>query len=273
MVIDFHVHLAQYESYCDSAFDYYAQSFPSPEAYQAYREKYENPAAFLELMDEHGVDYSVILAEVAPLTTGIATNDMVAAFCRGNSRLIPFCTFNPYLHPDMGRSLEDMCAKHGFKGVKLYPTYNHFYPNDPVLYPLYAAAQSLSVPVLFHTGSSVFKNSRIKYGNPIHFDDVAVDFPGLKIVMAHGGRGPWYDEAMTMVRLHENVYIDVGGLPPQKLTEYYPDLERFAHKFVFGSDWPGVDVKRNTEKIAKLPLSRPAVAKILGENAAKLLAL
>jgi len=67
---------------------------------------------------------------------------------------------------------------------------------------------------------------------------VAVDFSELKIVMAHGGRAPWYEESMTMVRLHKNVYIDVAGLPPQKLLEYFPDMERFAHKFVFGTDWP-----------------------------------
>jgi predicted TIM-barrel fold metal-dependent hydrolase len=87
-------------------------------------------------------------------------------------------------------------------------------------YLLYAVAEKLGIPILFHTGSSIFKNSRIKYGNPILYDDVAIDFPELKIVMAHGGRGPWYEEAALMVRL---------------LT-YFPDLERFADKFIFGTD-------------------------------------
>lgn len=272
-IIDFHVHLAQYEVYCDSAFEWNSQAYSSHEAYKAFRNKYKNPDAFIKLMDENGVDYSVILAEVAPLTTGIATNEMVESFCQGNSRLIPFCTFNPQVDPQMSHSLEELCVKHGFKGVKLYPTYNHFYPNDPVMYPLYSEAERLSIPVSFHTGSSVFKNSRIKYGNPIFFDDVAVDFPNLKIIMAHGGRGPWYDEALTMVRLHENIYIDVAGLPPQKLLEYFPDIARFAHKFVFGTDWPGADMKRNIEKISKLPISRDAVEMILGENAMKILGL
>ena len=207
------------------------------------------------------------------MTTGIATNEMVESFCHGNPRLIPFCTFNPYLHPDMGESLKNLCTQHGFKGVKLYPTYNHFYPNDPVLYPLYSEAEKLSIPILFHTGSSIFENSRIKYGNPIFFDDLAIDFPNLKIIMAHGGRGPWYDEALTMIRLHKNIYIDVAGLPPQKLLEYFPDLERFAHKFVFGTDWPNVDVKKNIEKLNKLPVSPEAIKKILGENALEILGL
>ncbi len=272
-IIDFHVHLAQYEPFSDSAYEFYLKSYPSADAYKAFRDKYKNPVEFTGLMDESGVDYAVLLAEVAPLTTGIATNEMIAAFCRGNPRLIPFCTFNPQLDANMGKSLEDLCVKQGFKGLKLYPTYNHFYPNDPAIYPLYAAAERLSIPVLFHTGSSVFKNSRIKYGNPILFDDVAVDFPDLTIIMAHGGRGPWYGEAMAMVRLHANVYIDAAGLPPQKLLEYFPEMERFAHKFVFGTDWPGADMKRNIEKIGKLPLAREAVDKILGENALRILGL
>ena len=271
LVIDFHVHLAQYENLSTSTFEFGAAAYPSKKAYQAYCRKYSDPDNFLALMDANGVDYTIVVAEYAPLTTGIASNEKVAAFCQGKPRLIPFCSLNPYQHTDMHKRLDDLVVNHGFRGLKLYPTYNYFYPNDNFMYHLYSAAQRLGIPVLFHTGSSVFANSRIKYGNPIFFDDVAVDFPDLKIVMAHGGRGPWYEEAMTMVRLHRNVYIDVTGLPPQKLTEFFPDMRRFADKFVFGTDWPTVDVKKNIEAICSLDLPADAVAKILGQNAWRLL--
>ena len=272
-VIDFHVHLPEYEVFCESAYEWFTQAFPSVDAYQAFCRKYSDAGHFIELMDENGVDYSVILAEVAPLTTGIATNEMVEAFCQGRPRLIPFCTFNPYMNSNMAKAMEELHANHGFKGIKLYPTYNHFYPNEPSMYPLYAMAERLSIPILFHTGSSIFANSRIKYGNPIFFDDVAVDFPDLKILMAHGGRGPWYNEALTMVRLHRNVYIEAAGLPPQKLIDFFPDMDRFAHKFVFGTDWPNVDVRKNIAKIRDLPLSPAAIDQILGENAQRILGL
>ena len=157
--------------------------------------------------------------------------------------------------------------------MKLYPTYNFFYPNDPMLYPLYEAAQELGLPVMFHTGLSVFKGSRLKYGDPIFYDDIAVDFPDLKIVMCHGGRDCWYKEAVTVARLHENVYIDVAGLPPKKLLTYFPDLPRLAHKFVFGTDWPSVDIGKNADDLAALPLPEEAVRGILGETAARLLGL
>lgn len=168
-VIDFHVHLSKYEYFSVDAFNFFASAFPSRDEYVKLCDKYSDPQAFLQLMDTNGVDYSVILAEIAPLTTGIATNEMVETFCQVSPRLIPFCTINPYLHPDMGKMLEDLCLNHGFKGLKLYPTYNYFYPNDNFMYPLYAVAERLDIPVHFHTGSSIFSNSRLKYGNPIFF--------------------------------------------------------------------------------------------------------
>jgi predicted TIM-barrel fold metal-dependent hydrolase len=119
----------------------------------------------------------------------------------------------------------------------------------------------------------VFRNARIKYGNPIFFDDVATDFPELSIVLAHGGRGPWYEEAMTMLRLHKNVYIDVTGLPVRKLPQFFPDIDRFSHKFVFGTDWPQIVMKESIAKFSQIGLSEESRIKILGGNAARLLKL
>ncbi len=272
-VIDFHIHLSEYESFGEDAFNFFASAYPSKEEYVKYCKKYSDPHAFLQLMDQNGVDYSVALAEISPLSTGICTNEMIEDFCKVSPRLIPFCTINPYLHPNMGEMLEDLCLNHGFKGLKLLPSYNYFYPNDNFIYPLYAVAEKLGIPVLFHTGTSIFYGVRVKYANPIYFDDVAVDFPNLKIIMAHGGRGLWYNEALTIARLHKNIYIEVSGLPPQKLLQFFPPMERFADKFIFGTDWPSVDVKKNIEIIRNLDISEEAKSKILGENAKRLLGL
>lgn len=273
IVIDFHVHLPEYTDMTPDIFEFYSAFYPSKEAYLDFVKKYTDPNSFIELMDKNGVDYSVVLAEIAPLTSGYLYNEQVEEFCKGNSRLIPFCTLNPYIHNNLGEKLEDLCLNHGFKGIKLYPSYNHYYPNDRSIYPIYAVAERLGIPVLLHTGTSIFKGSRLKYSNPIYLDDVAGDFPNLKIIMAHGGRGPWYDEAMALIRLHKNVYIDVTGLPPKKLLEYFPIMERFSHKFVFGSDWPSVDVKKNIDAVRNLNISQEAISRILGGNAKQLLGL
>jgi predicted TIM-barrel fold metal-dependent hydrolase len=126
----------------------------------------------------------------------------------------------------------------------------------------------LNIPVLVHTGSSIFKGSRLKFANPILLDDVAVDFPELKIIMAHSGRGHWYNEAFFLSRLHKNVYMEISGLPPKKLLSYFPNLEENADKVIFGSDWPGItSIKDNIEAVNALPLQNSTKEKILSKNA------
>ncbi|MDR2076590.1 MAG: amidohydrolase family protein [Desulfovibrio sp.] len=272
-VIDFHIHLVRYEPPSASLMELMDRSFPTRADYEAFEAAYSDPEAFVRLMTDSGLDYGVILAEDAPLTTGRAPNELVAEFCAGREQLIPFCTVNPHLDPEPLKTLKTYCGERGFKGLKLYPTYNHFYPNEAKMYPLYGLAQEMGVPVLFHTGSSVFRHARIKYGNPIFFDDVAQDFPRLNIVLAHGGRGAWYDEAMTMVRLHRNVSIDVTGLPVRKLPQYFPDIDRFSDSFLFGTDWPQVVIKDSIAKFSRIGLSPESREKILGGNAARLLGL
>ncbi len=272
LLIDMHVHLARYKIQSESTRRWFISLYPSEADYQAVCDAYAAPDDFCAMLAEKGVDYAVILAEDTPAVTGVAGNDMVAAFCQGHPQLLPFCTFDPLREKDMPGQLRRLAAQ-GFRGVKLYPTYNFFYPNDPMMYPLYEAAQELKLPVMFHTGLSVFRNSRLKYGDPIFYDDIAVDFPDLKLVMCHGGRDCWYKEAVTVARLHENVFIDVAGLPPKKLLTYFPDLPRLAHKFVFGTDWPSVDIGKNADDLARLPLPEESVRGILGETAKGLLGL
>jgi len=236
--------------------------------------RYSSAEAFLGLMDECGVDFTVVLAELAPITTGIADNESVARFCSASPRLIPFVSINPYTSTRPSEELGRWVTDHGFRGLKLYPTYQQFYPNDSRIYPLYAKAQDLGIPVMLHLGSSIFTGSRLKYGDPLYVDDVAVDFPGLSLIQSHSGRPFWYEKAFALARLHQNVYMEVAGLPPQKLLTYFPELERLADKVIFGSDWPGVPtLKENIQAIQCLPIGEEARQKILGGNAATLLGL
>jgi predicted TIM-barrel fold metal-dependent hydrolase len=160
----------------------------------------------------------------------------------------------------------------GFRGLKLYPTYQGFYANDSIIYPLYAKAEELGIPVMIHTGSSIFTGARLKYGDPLWIDDVAVDFPELPLIQVHSGRGFWYRRAFFLARLHRNVYMGIAGLPPLRLLDYFPELEKNSDKIVFGTDWPGLrSIKSNIEAIRSLPITEETKAKILGDNAARLL--
>jgi predicted TIM-barrel fold metal-dependent hydrolase len=271
-IVDFHFHVTTADEYAPWFLDWMSPVVKStPEEYL--HRVLDTPESMLEYLDEQGIDYAVCLAETNPLTTGVSTNDRVAEFCRSSHRLVPFANINPYVSPDPVGELMH-CVESGHRGLKLYPVYQYFYPNDRRLYRLYEKAQDIGLPVMFHTGSSSFPGARLKYGDPIYLDDVAVDFPRLTIIMAHGGRGFWYDRAFFLTRLHKHVHIEITGLPPQNLLIYFPELEKVADKIIFGSDWPAVtDIAANIASIRSLPLADEAKDMILGGNAARLLGL
>ncbi|NOR22729.1 MAG: amidohydrolase family protein [Candidatus Aminicenantes bacterium] len=269
-VIDFHVHIGLKEHWYEWIHDY------QKEAHSEYYERYEemiDPERFAAYLKSHQIERAVILPEISPLTTGVVSNEYVMDFCQGNDIFLPFCTVNPFLVSQPAPEFKKY-IKMGAKGIKLYPSYNHFYPNESCIYPLYEIAQEYKLPVLIHTGSSVFKGSKIKYADPIYLDDVASDFPDLPLLMAHSGRGLWYEKAFFLSRLHPNLYLEISGLPPKNLLNYFPDMEKEIDKFVYGSDWPGIKtINSNIEAIKKLPLAEKSIRKILYENASGILGL
>ena len=138
---------------------------------------------------------------------------------------------------------------------------------------MYERAQALALPVMIHTGTSIFPGARNLYAQPMLADDVGVDFPDLVVILAHGGRPLWMEEAFFLVRRHKNMYMDISGIPPQKLMEYFPRIEEIAGKVLFGTDWPGPGVpgvRGNIEKFRALPISPAAQQQILYDNAARL---
>lgn len=269
-VIDFHIHIGLKEHWHEWVHDY--QKSSQSEFYKRY-EELTDPEKFAEYLKSHGIARAVILPDICPVTTGIVPNEYVLEFCEGHDVYVPFCTVNPSLatHPELEAKKYIL---RGARGIKLYPSYNHFYPNDRRLYPLYSLAQKEQLPVLVHTGSSVFKGSKIKYADPLHLDEVATDFPDLILLMAHAGRGIWYDRAFFLSRLHPRLYLEISGLPPKNLLSYFPDMENNIDKFVYGSDWPAIKtVSANIKAIEKLPLAEESKKKMLHDNAAKILRL
>ena len=245
----------------------------NPEFYSKIDEFSNNAELFTAYLKSQGVRYAVVLPEWAPATSGFVPTEEVIEYCRGQDMLIPFTSLNPNTHPDLAPQLESYVKDCGVKGLKLHPSYQFFYPNEARLYPLYAKAQELGVPIIFHIGSSIFRGTRLKYCDPIHLDDIAIDFPDLNIIMAHSGRGFWYDACFFLSRLHKNVYMDITGLPPQNLLSYFPELEKNADKVIFGSDWPTMPtgIGENIKAIKSLPLSDRTIEAMLYRNAYKIL--
>lgn len=230
------------------------------------------PSALVRLFAAEGVSHSVVLAEVTPLTTGISSNEFVGDYCSDVDELIPFCAPNPFIERDLVRSAEKLVSRYDFRGFKIYPSYLPMAPNDARLYPLYGFAQEMGMPVMFHTGISTFPGARLKWGSPLFLDDVAVDFPDLAVVLAHGGRDLWFNEAFTLARIHSNVYLEVSGLPAAKLLTYFPRLSVLAGKVIFGTDFPVVpSISSAVASVRGLGLPDDFVADMLGGTARRLL--
>ena len=119
-------------------------------------------------------------------------------------------------------------------------------------------------------------NSRNRFANPLPLDDVAVDFPDLKLIDAHCGRPLYTDTSFFLLRRHPNVYCDISSVPPKSIPQYYPWLERVADKAMFGSDWPGPgirDIGDNIQQFLQLNFSDEIKRKILRENAVRVFGL
>jgi len=210
------------------------------------------------------------------------SNDAVAEFAAENSDVaIAFASIDPTRGAEAVREAKRLVASGGIRGLKLHPPLQQFFPNDRVAYPLYEVFAEAKLPVLFHTGHSGIGTGmpggggvRLKYGNPMHIDDVAVDFPGMPIILAHPSF-PWQDEAISICLHKPEVYIDLSGWSPK----YFPaSLIQYAntllkHKVLFGSDYPLITPDRwmaDFEKIDIRPEVRPLILK---ENARRLLGL
>ena len=236
-----------------------------------------SPAAFLKHLDQSGIDRAVLINYVAPEVIGFTNgvNQFISDYVKENPKRLLSCGS---LHPRHTTNIDADVAqllRLKLRMIKIHPPHQLLYPNEYLngvreLEVIYRAAEGNGIPVMFHTGTSVFPGARNKYGDPIYIDDVAVDFPKLKILLAHGGRPLWMDTAFFLVRRHPNVYLDISGIPPKTLLNYFPRLEEIAKKTLFGTDWPGPgvpEIKKNLAEFRALDLGEETKQQILSRTA------
>jgi len=195
--------------------------------------------------------------------------------------IIPFASIDPARGLAGARQARRLVAEHGVRGFKFHPSVQAFFPNDRSAYVLYEAIEELGVPALFHTGQTGIGAGapggggiRLKYSNPLLIDDVAADFPGMTIILAHPSF-PWQDEALSVATHKAGVHIDLSGWSPKYFP---PQLVQYANtllqdKVMFGSDYPLLTPDRWLADFAKVPVKPGVREKILKHNAARLLGL
>jgi predicted TIM-barrel fold metal-dependent hydrolase len=163
--------------------------------------------------------------------------------------------------------------------MKIHPNHQCFPANAyteglEALSALYKACEDHGLPVMIHTGTSIFPGARSKWGNPMEMDDIAIDFPDLPLVMAHGGRPLYMAEAFFILRRHRRIWLDLSGIPPKNLLTYFPRIAELESQLLWGTDWPspGVEsMRRNVDDFLALPLPEGLKRAALETNPERLL--
>lgn len=241
----------------------------------------EDPRMLLEIMDEQGIQRVGMVNYPSPNIMGFSddTNGFAARYAEADPlRLLPYGGVDPVTTRDAAAGVERLLEL-GTRVLKLHPPHQAFAANDYTrglgsLGTIYKMCEDRGLPVLVHTGTSIFPGARSKYGNPMELDDVAIDFPDLRLIMAHGGRPLYMKEAFFILRRHRRVWLDLSGIPPRSLLEYFPRIEELEAQLLWGTDWPspGVEsMRKNVDQFLALPLPERVKRAALETNAQRLL--
>ncbi|OYW44949.1 MAG: 4-hydroxyphenyl-beta-ketoacyl-CoA hydrolase [Novosphingobium sp. 12-63-9] len=194
---------------------------------------------------------------------------------------IAFASIDPHKGKYGAREARDLIENYGVKGFKFHGIAQNAHPADRMAYPIYEVIAEYGLPAIFHTGHSGMGTGmrggggmHLKYGQPMLIDDVAVDFPDMKIILAHPS-WPWVDESLSMALHKTNVYIDLSGWSPKyfpKQVIQYANTQ-LKHKMLFGSDFPLIHPDKWIATAQEVGFREEVMPLIMKDNAAKVLGL
>jgi hypothetical protein len=263
MIIDCHTHVWEYPDHISEEL--------MKETVLAYpgRGLHVNPDEHYEAM--RPVDHAIVFGMAARATGFCVPNQYVARYVsRDPSKLIGFAAVDPN-DEDCIDQLKSAVNLLGLRGLKLGPIYQHVHPHDSKIYRLYEAAEQLKIPVIIHQGATYPRRAPLEFAHPIDMERVALDFPHLKIVIAHLGH-PWEHETIVLIRKQPNVYSDVSALfyRPWQFYNSMRMAEEYGvmHKLLFGSDYPFTSPAQTLEKLKQInQLPRAANLPLISERA------
>ena len=281
MIIDIHTFPGFFEEICE---DPQKIKFRR-EQYFLYKQHVWPLSLFITQLDAAGIDKAVLSAEDVTTRAGgvIVSNEEVKKLVDiYPDRLIGFAGVDPH-RKDAAEVLEKAFTELDMKGLKLSPAMQYFMPGDPIMKPIYQLCLKYNKPILFEAGMTWVKNSPSKYSNPLNFEEVAIEYPDLRMCLGHFG-WPWTRETAMLILKYPNLYADTALLyfdsPKQffqttfndQLGEYWIDRMLYD-KVMFGSTYPRIEQKRMVKATEALNLRPKQRAMVMGENAMRFMGM
>lgn len=264
MVVDCHTHINYYEDESRAALPGTLESLQ--------RE-----------MRRNRVDVAMVLTSYKVNPGRPSTREAVVA-TRGlnNIFIVAGVKYEGFKREDLAE-IREYLQEGSVRGLKLYPGYEPFYPHDDRMRPVFELAGEFDVPVMIHTGDTLNPMGKVKFAHPLHVDEVAVDFPDVKIIICHIGN-PWIRDTMEVVYKNKNVYTDISGLVLGDFTDRFEVYMRKQiqemilygvepEKVLYGTDWPISSMVSYLQFMEELKIPVQERKKIMGENAAALFKL
>ena len=233
---------------------------------------------YIKKMDQAGIERSLLIAVRAgdirvPESFEIPYERVYDVCSQNPDRFSGLAGVDPFRGMEGLNDLETAVKEYGFVGAHLYPHWCELPPNHRKYYPYYAKCCELEIPIMMQVGHNLIysKNRRLpSVGKPIYLDQVAIDFPELKLIGIHIGI-PWAEEMISMCWKHENVYTAGDAYAPKYWPEAFVHYANSygKHKVMFGTDWPVIDPIRAVDEFNNLNFKDSSKELVLRENAVR----
>ena len=237
---------------------------------------------YIKKMDQAGIERSLLIAVRAgdirvPESFEIPYERVYDVCSQNPDRFSGLAGVDPFRGMEGLNDLETAVKEYGFVGAHLYPHWCELPPNHRKYYPYYAKCCELGIPIMMQVGHNLIysKNRRLpSVGKPIYLDQVAIDFPELKLIGIHIGI-PWTEEMISMCWKHENVYTAGDAYAPKYWPEAFIHYANSygKHKVMFGTDWPVIDPIRAVDEFNNLNFKDSSKELVLRENAVRVFSL